>query len=142
MLEIAERPKAADVPVADLNRTIDCFAHNTVEVPKGLRILTDNEPKESWVKRLAAESGAKFIAKDWSCFRIMTAKDGDKRIVWCRRVLTQIAEAKKLFMDLMSKGNVPYRVGVDGAATSEVMKEFDPTAEEVIFMPIRAVSGG
>ena len=35
-----------------------------------------------------------------------------------------------------------FRVGVDGQASAEVMDEFDPLAEEVIFMPIAAISGG
>lgn len=75
-------------------------------------------------------------------FRVMTPKDGDKRIVWDSRVLEQINEAKEMFDECISKGLVPYRVGTDGKQSSEVMDEFDPDAEEVIFLPIRQVAGG
>ncbi|MHA2279730.1 MAG: hypothetical protein ACXAC5_02385 [Promethearchaeota archaeon] len=47
-----------------------------------------------------------------------------------------------MFLDLIAQGMVPYRVGVDGQATAEVMDEFDATAEEIIFMPVRAIAGG
>lgn len=79
---------------------------------------------------------------DIGCFRVMTIRDGDKRITWYRRSLEQIREAKKMFMDLLKEGLVPYRVGTDGAKTSEVMDEFDPNAEEVIFLPVRQIAGG
>jgi hypothetical protein len=81
-------------------------------------------------------------AQDAGQFRIMTAKDGDKRVVWCRNVIAEIAAAKQMFLDLISKGMIPYKVGVDGRSTAEVMKEFDPVAEEVIFMPVQAIAGG
>ena len=81
-------------------------------------------------------------SKDYGCFRIMTAKDGDKRVVWNRNVLAEIRDAKKMFDDLVKQGLCPYRVGTDGAATSEVMDEFDPVSEEVIFLPIAMVRGG
>jgi hypothetical protein len=76
------------------------------------------------------------------CFRFMTPKDGDKRIVWDAHDLEQIAEAKRMFDEAIQQGLVPYKVGVDGRATSEVMEEFDPEAEEVIFLPVALVCGG
>lgn len=118
MIEVAERSE----------RTIDCFGRQTCEVPDVLRVLGTSEMEVE--------------ASDFGCFRIMSQTDGDKRVVWCRRVLAEISAAKKMFMDLLSKGMIPYKVGVDGAATSAVMTEFDPTAEEVIFMPVRAIAGG
>lgn len=69
-------------------------------------------------------------------FRIMTAKDGDKRVVWDCRDLDQIADAKTMFDDCIEQGLVPYRVDFNGKVTSEVMDEFDPDAEEVIFLPV------
>ena len=122
-------------------RTIDCFARQTYEVPDVLRILGTNAgPAEVELAAIASEMEVE--ASDFGCFRIMSQADGDKRVVWCRRVLAEISAAKKMFMDLLSKGMIPYKVGVDGAATSSVMTEFDPTAEEVIFMPVKAIAGG
>ena len=97
-----------------------------ISVPKKLHVLKDNEPIKKWQR----------------CFRFLTPKDGDKRIVWDSRDMDQIEEAKAMFDEAVAKGLVPYRVGLDGKATSEVMDEFDPEAEEVIFLPIAQVAGG
>lgn len=77
-----------------------------------------------------------------SVFRILHQQFGDQRITWDNRSLTEINEAKGLFVDLIKQGLTPYRVGTNGQRTSEVMKEFDPKAEEVIFIPTRLVAGG
>lgn len=76
------------------------------------------------------------------CFRFMTPKDGDKRIVWDCHDIDQINEAKRMFDDAIEQGLVPYKVGTDGRASSEVMDEFDPEAEEVIFLPVGLIAGG
>ena len=75
-------------------------------------------------------------------FRIMTPKDGDKRVTWRRNSIPEIRAAKKMFMDLHAQGMQAFKVGVDGKASVEMMKEFDPYAEEVVFMPLRAIAGG
>lgn len=75
-------------------------------------------------------------------FSVMHPEFGDERLTWSSTSLTQLQEAKKLFVELVKKGLTPYRVGVNGQQSSEVMKEFDPHAEEVIFMPTAAVAGG
>jgi hypothetical protein len=97
-----------------------------IAVPDKLRILEDKEKAGEWER----------------CFRFLTPKDGDKRVVWDSRDMDQIEEAKAMFDECVAKGLVPYRVGRDGKQTSEVMDEFDPEAEEVIFMPIAQVAGG
>ena len=97
-----------------------------ISVPDGLRILDDHEQP----------------AKGFGVFRIITPKDGDKRVVWDCHDLSQIREAKEMFDKLIAEGLVPYKVGLDGKATSEVMDEFDPYAEEVIFLPVALVTGG
>jgi hypothetical protein len=82
-------------------------------------------------------------APQWfGTFRIMTPKDGDKRVVWDSRDFTQIREAKEMFDQLVAQGLIPYRVGINGQRTSEVMVEFDPYAEEIIFLPMAMVAGG
>jgi hypothetical protein len=97
-----------------------------IKVPSSLRVLPDGEKP----------------AKGHGVMRVMTAKDGDKRIVWDNRDLAQIQDAKFMFDECVEKGLVPYRVGLDGKATAEVMDEFDPDAEEVIFLPVVAIRGG
>lgn len=97
-----------------------------ITVPKSLKILKDNEKASKW----------------HHCFRFLTPKDGDKRVVWDSRDMDQIEDAKVMFDECVAKGLVPYRVGTDGKATSEVMDEFDPESEEIIFLPIAQVGGG
>lgn len=96
-----------------------------VEVPECLRVTKDAKPP-----------------KDCGMFRLLSAKSGDDRVVWNRFSLDEIREARKMFNELVEKGLVPYRVGTNGKASSEVMKEFDPQAEEVIFLPVAMVAGG
>ena len=98
----------------------------SIAVPDKLRILEDKEKASKWER----------------CFRFLTPKDGDKRVVWDSRDMDQIEEAKAMFDECVAKGLVPYRVGTDGKATAEVMDEFDPEAEEVVFLPIAQVAGG
>lgn len=81
-------------------------------------------------------------AKGFGCLRFMTPKDGDKRVVWDSRDFAQISDAKAMFDQAVLQGLVPYRVGVNGHASSETMTEFDPYAEEVIFLPISMVAAG
>ena len=88
------------------------------------------------------ESPTDKAPEGFGCFRIMTPKDGDKRVVWDSRDFAQINEAKTMFDDLVVQGLVPYRVGLNGRTSSEVMIEFDPYAEEIIFLPIAMVAGG
>jgi len=104
---------------------IPTMFNNQYEVPENLTVLDDNEtiPPESCV------------------FRVMSEK-GDTRIVWNKKNIPEINDAKKTFQDLIAQGMVPHRVGINGKATSEEMSEFDPTAEEVIFLPVPVLAGG
>lgn len=97
-----------------------------LEVPDGLKILQDGEEPPS----------------SFGCMRIMTVKDGDKRVVWDCKSMDQIREAEQMFEKLKGEGLVPYRVGTDGKSSSEEMTEFDPHVEEIIFLPMKAVAGG
>jgi len=97
-----------------------------ITVPDSLTILKDKEKTNKWNR----------------CFRFLTPKDGDKRIVWDSRDIDQIEDAKAMFDECVAKGLVPYCIGLDGKQTSEVMDEFDPDAEEVVFLPIAQVVGG
>lgn len=78
----------------------------------------------------------------YGCFRIMTKEDGDKRVVWRKESIPEINAAKDMFVKLVEQGMQPYRVGEDGQASAEIMREFDPSAEEVIFLPLQAVRAG
>lgn len=108
-------------------RTVDTFTKRKIRVPELLTILDDEK-----IDR----------APDQMMFRIISAKDGDKRVVWNRFSLPEINAAKQMFLSLLAEGMVPYRVGSNGGASSVVMDEFDPSAEEVIFLPTQAIRGG
>lgn len=79
--------------------------------------------------------------KSFGIFRILDQTDGDKRLVWNRLSMADISEADRMFKQFMSEGLSPYRVGGDGKQGA-AMDKFDPTAEEVIFLPIKLVVGG
>jgi len=79
--------------------------------------------------------------KQFGIFRILDQKEGDKRLVWNRLSLSDISEADKMFNQFISQGLTAYRVGGDGKQGSP-MEKFDPTAEEVIFLPMKMVAGG
>jgi hypothetical protein len=81
------------------------------------------------------------VPADCGVMRIMNMT-GDDRIAWNKFNLTEINKAKDAFDELVAQGLVPYRAGTNGKASSEVMDEFDPAAEEVIFMPVALVAGG
>ena len=74
--------------------------------------------------------------------RVPTPKHGDRRVVWNSNNFAEICDAKACFDELVMQGLTPYKVGVDGKPTSEVMTEFDPHAEEIFFVPMRLVQGG
>lgn len=122
----ATQDRVIDVAVLRIGNKPGNLAHQ-LTVPENLKVL--NDPKE------APPAGC-------GCFRIMTPKDGDKRVVWDSRDFAQIHEAKSMFDELVAQGLVPYRVGVGGQPSSEVMVEFDPYAEEVVFLPIGLVAAG
>lgn len=75
-------------------------------------------------------------------FRILNSTDGDKRIVWNADRLVEIRDAKKMFDELRASGLEAYMVGDSGQKTTQVMNEFDPAAEEIIFAPINLAKGG
>jgi len=117
--------------VADRTIDISLLQNSNVakefEIPESLTIL--NNPKD----RPPVGCGM---------FRIMTPKDGDKRVVWNSNSFSEIKDAKDTFDKLVAEGLVPYKVGLDGKQTSEVMDIFDPHAEEILFLPIALVRGG
>ena len=80
--------------------------------------------------------------KGYCCMRIPTEKDGDKRVIWDKEDLEQIAEAEITFNRLLTEGMEAYRVGVDGKKTAEKIYEFDAHAEEIIFVQLQMVAGG
>lgn len=87
------------------------------------------------------ENPTDIAKKGFGCIRVMTQEDGDKRIVWDNNDFAQISEAKNMFDNLVLQGLVPYCVGHDGNA-ADIMIEFDPYAEEIIFCPMHMAVGG
>lgn len=97
-----------------------------IMIPEGIRRLEDGaEPEEGH-----------FV------FRILNPESGDDRLTWNPMSLLELQGAKKLFMDLVKKGLKPFKVGMDGKATSEAMSQFDPRAGEVMFLATAMVAGG
>lgn len=97
-----------------------------IAIPETLKILGDGEKQPEFS----------------SLFRIITQKDGDKRIVWDNRNIGEINDAKKMFNDLVAAGMCPFVVDPSGKKSPTPMAEFDPHAGEVIFAPIKATCGG
>ena len=65
---------------------------------------------------------------------------GDDRIVWDRRFLDQIKEARAKFYDLLDRGFKAFKVKKDGSKSKRRLLKFDPSAEEIIMVP--AIVGG
>jgi len=107
------------------NRTVEIFGNNEYSIPEELSILEESRAPENH-----------------GMFRIMSQRDGDKRVVWDRMSLIEINAAKNMFNSLVAQGMVPYVAGGGATPSSTVMREFDPHAGEVIFMPMRAIVGG
>lgn len=106
------------------DRKVRCFTNRDVEIPESFTIRLDAKKEPGKVR-----------------WRFMTAKDGDKRVVWDSGDIAQITEARKLFDQLQKEGMEAYRVGQDGKPAQK-MEKFDPHAEEVVFLPMRFVAGG
>lgn len=117
--------------VATRNLTVqklkDSKQTTIIEIPESLGLLDDP---------------ASIPPDGHGVIRVMTPQDGDKRVVWNSKSFAEIGDAKHIFDKLVLEGLVPYKVGTNGQATSEVMAEFDPHAEEIIFLPIALVVGG
>lgn len=110
-----------DAPV-----TIKTFGNKEIELMPELKKLAEGEEAN----------------QEQGCFRILTEETGDERVVWGRSI-PEINAAKETFNDLVAQGMVPYRVDPStGQSSGRVMDEFDPTAKEVIFLPMRAVAAG
>lgn len=110
----------------EINLFSNTSAKVKIEVPEGLEVL----------------EGTAEPSQGRCAFRIISQEFGDKRVTWDSRVLAEINAAKTMFLDLIKKGMTPFRVGLNGKKTSEVMKEFDPHAEEILFVPTTLVAGG
>ena len=110
----------------DITPLMGSKLRTSIKIPEGVQIL---------------ESGA-LAPANHHIFRILNPLSGDDRLTWDSGNMADIKGAKKLFVELIEKGLTPYRVGTNGKATSEVMDEFDPHAEEVIFLAHSLVAGG
>ena len=100
----------------------------TVDVPDSLKITTDlDTPNE----------------EGHGCFRVLSVDAGDERVIWDRNDPDQIRDAKGLFASLLNQGQVPYAIGYDGKPNmNKQLTDFDPNAEEIVFIPTRLVVGG
>jgi hypothetical protein len=114
-----------DVPAYRVGDTPSAVTQ-PIQIPKELKVLEGKDQPQPGC----------------GVFRLLTQKDGDKRVTWDKGSLAEIKAAKKLFLDLIKQGMIPYNVGVNGQRSSRVMREFDAAAEEIIFLPVNMVQGG
>ena len=111
---------------ATTDRTIECWAKQKFTIPDELRMV--EEPKA-------------VCPEGCGMFRIMSKLHGDTRVVWNKMMMEEVHSAKRAFDELVQKGMVPYAVGADSKPAKEIAK-FDPTVQEIIFMPIQLIAGG
>lgn len=117
---------AAATHILDIAPLTGCKTTVPIEIPEELTVLEGLAQPEA----------------GHCTFRILHPMFGDKRITWQSTVLQQINAAKEVFLKLVKEGLVPHKVGVNGQMSSEVMREFDPRAEEIIFVPTALLRGG
>jgi len=72
----------------------------------------------------------KSIAEGLFVFRVLS-KNGDDVIVWDRREIDQVLEAKQLFSDYLAKGYKAYVLRSDGERGSKV-ESFDELLETIL----------
>jgi hypothetical protein len=116
----------AVAPMERSVRTLEFSNSMGVAIPDELQVLEDGQQP----------------GDGQTLWRFLSQKDGDKRIVWNRGSIPDITAARQMFLDCVAQGMTPYRVGAGGRASADVMTEFDPSAEEVIFMPTKMIVGG
>jgi hypothetical protein len=75
-------------------------------------------------------------------YRILNPKTGDDRLTWDTRDFQAMQDARKTYLDLIQKGYKPFKVDPQGKKTNQPMITFDPTASQVIFVPMSPVIGG
>lgn len=74
------------------------------------------------------------LAPNQSVMAVMNVS-GDKKTIWDRTKPTEVEAAKKEFEFFRSKNYLAYKVvGKDGTK-GEILREFDPEAERIIFAP-------
>jgi hypothetical protein len=66
-------------------------------------------------------------------------RGGDTKIIWDSDNPDEVASARRSFDELRGKGFTAYRVDDKGEG-SALIRNFDPTAEKMIFRP--AMAGG
>jgi hypothetical protein len=97
---------------------------NKIRVPDSLRLLKDGEEPDA----------EEFM------FRVCTPEAGDERITFNPYRIQELAEAKKLFNELIKKGYYAYRIDPDsGGRGGEIVRRFEDIIGdgEVIMSEIR-----
>ena len=125
LIEISEKWGVSMVGFVEVPVIGGCNATVQVAIPPSLRVLDGAVPPPKH-----------------GVLHIVNWKDGDKRVVWDSGSLAEIQAAKTMFDNLRKEGLTPYKVGTNGKATSERMEEFDPMAEQVMFLPLKLAAGG
>lgn len=61
--------------------------------------------------------------------------DGDKKTIWNRANTVEVEAARKEFKHFKDSGYIAYKVQGEKGERGEVLSEFDPQAERIIFAP-------
>jgi hypothetical protein len=111
-------------------RIVKMFSNYHVLTPLALALEHDSKADLS-----------KKVNGSW--FSVPTEKDGEKHIQWMPNSLKSINQAKATFNEYLAQGMVPHRINpANGLAGTEVMRTFDASAGEVMFMDMRAFVAG
>lgn len=73
-------------------------------------------------------------------FRILT-DNGDDRLVWDRRVASEVEDAAQRFRDLLARGYRAFCAKANGLK-GHAIELFDPSLEEIIMVPATRVFPG
>ena len=68
------------------------------------------------------------------------SKNGDDRLIWDNRLPDQMKEAQVKFYELLDKGYSIFAVNKDGSNSHRKLLRFDPSAEELLAVPM--IAGG
>ena len=82
----------------------------------------------------------RFLCSDATSKQITgKGEGGDDRIIWDRRFLDSIKEARERFYELLDKGYKAFSVLADGKRSRRQVFEFSPDLEEIILVaPVAA----
>jgi hypothetical protein len=92
-----------------------------IKIPKTLQVLSEMESRK----------------KEHGQFSILVIESTDTRVIWDRTDEKQVSSASKMFSNCVSVGLVPRKMDKRGNLSTDVMKKFDNSVEEIVFLPMK-----